>query len=128
MLVEKATIKNKQSLKHWLEQELRYGTIRLEAAVMLRAYQSVRSGDLAALGYWNHWLSAARETEELRSSSWQMGRSLVRLLLELQPLAREHLSVSQIAKAAGHPCNFAIAFGIAAAHLQIAAPSSALLG
>ena len=124
VLVETATINNKQSLKHWLEQELRYGAIRLEAAVMVRAYQSVCSDDLATLGYWNHWLSAARETEELRSSSWQMGRSLMRLLLELQPL--ENLFVQQMA-AAGHPCNFAIAFGIAAAHLQIAG-SSALLG
>ena len=125
VLVETATINNKQSLKHWLEQELRYGAIRLEAAVMVRAYQSVQSDDLATLGYWNHWLSAARETEELRSSSWQMGRSLMRLLLELQPL--ENLSVQQMANAAGYPCNFAIAFGIAAVHLQIAV-SSALLG
>lgn len=128
-LVETTTIQDKQSLKHWLEQELRYGAIRIEAAVMLRAYQSARLDDLAALGYWNHWLSAARETEELRASSWQMGRSLTRLLLELQPLEREkNISLQQIVNAAGHPCNFAVAFGIAAAHLQIAAPSPALLG
>lgn len=127
-LVETGTIKNKQSLKHWLEQDLRYGAVRLEAAVMLRAYQSSRSSDLMALGYWNSWLSAARETEELRSSSWQMGRSLIRLLLELQPLETQTNQYIQLrANAAGDPCNFAIAFGIAAAYWQIEL-SSALLG
>jgi urease accessory protein len=108
-------------LKHWLEQELNYGAIRLEAAVMLRGYRNVVAGDLDDLIYWNAWLSAAKETQELRSQSWQMGRSLIRLLLELQPQVR----VS--AEAVGNPCNYAIAFGIAAAHWQIAEPI-ALLG
>jgi len=120
-LIEAGTIENKHSLKHWLEQELRYGAIRLEAAVMVRAYNSAKLGDTETLSYWNNWLSAARETEELRSSSWQMGRSLIRLLLELQP------QLAQSANVVGLPCNFAIAFGIAAAHWQIDL-SAAILG
>ena len=120
-LIDAGTIENEQSLKHWLEQELRYGAIRLEAAVMVRAYNSAKLGDTEALSYWNNWLSAARETEELRSSSWQMGRSLIRLLLELQP------QVTFMANAVGLPCNYAITFGIAAAHWQIDL-SSAILG
>ena len=36
-LVENGTIHNQLSLKHWLEAELRYGAIRLEAGVMVRA-------------------------------------------------------------------------------------------
>lgn len=119
-LVDTGTVKNEQSLKHWLEQELRYGAIRIEAAVMVRAYQVAQLGDTEALGYWNNWLSALRETEELRQQSWQMGRSLIRLLLELQPLEmRKNASLQSLANAAGLPCNFAIAFGIAAAHWQI---------
>ena len=120
-LVDKGTIENEQTLKHWLEQELHYGAIRLEAAVMVRAYQCVQVGDIEALGYWNNWLSAARETEELREQSWQMGRSLIRLLLVLQP----HLA--SLINAVELPCNFAIAFGVAAAHWEIEAPA-ALLG
>lgn len=120
-LIDSGTIENEQSLKHWLEQELRYGAIRLEAAVMVRAYNSAKLGDTEALSYWNNWLTAARETEELRSSSAQMGRSLIRLLLELQP------QVTFMANAVGLPCNYAIAFGIAAAHWQIDL-SSAILG
>lgn len=112
-LIDTGTIKDEQSLQHWLEQELRYGAIRLETAVMVRAYNSAKLGDVEILSYWNNWLSAARETEELRCSSWQMGRSLIRLLLELQP------QLTFMAHGVGLPCNYAIAFGIAAAHWQI---------
>jgi len=120
-LVENGMIENELSLKHWLEQELRYGAIRLEAAVMIRAHQYAMLGEIEALCYWNSWLSAARETEELRQQSWQMGRSLMRLLLELQP------QLASVIDAVGTPCNFAIAFGIAAANWKIDL-SNALLG
>ncbi|KYC41366.1 urease accessory protein UreF [Scytonema hofmannii PCC 7110] len=112
-LVENGTIKDRVTLQHWLEAELRYGAIRLEGAVMMRAYQSVKISDLKGLSYWNSWLSAARETEELRASSWQMGRSLIRLLVELLP------QMVSITDAVGNPCNYAVAFGIAAAHWNI---------
>lgn len=112
-LIDTEIIKNEQTLKHWLVQELRYGAIRLEAAVMVRAYNAAKLSDTHALSYWNNWLSAARETEELRLSSWQMGRSLVRLLLQLQP------QIAQNANAVGNPCNYAIAFGMAAVGWEI---------
>ena len=119
-LVDTGAIASSQSLKHWLLQELKYGAIRIEAAVMVRAYQAAM-GNVAALVYWNQWLSAFRETEELRQQSWQMGRSLLRLLLELQP------QLADVIDAVGNPCNFAIAFGIAAAHWNINL-SDAILG
>lgn len=120
-LVENGTIVNQAALQHWLEAELRYGAIRLEAAVMVRAYQSVKMGDFKALSYWNMWLSAARETEELRASSWQMGRSLIQLISKLGP------QIMPIVNAVGNPCNYAIAFGIAAADWDINI-KAALLG
>nr|MBA2747410.1 urease accessory protein UreF [Tatlockia sp.] len=85
-LVEWGAISSNHSLKHWLEQELSYGAIRIEAAVMLRAYQATVSKDETTLSYWNTWLSAARETSELRASSWQMGQSLMHLLLAIKPI------------------------------------------
>lgn len=120
-LIDSGIIANEQDLKHWLEQELRYGAIRLEAAVMVRAYNAAKISDTEALSYWNNWLSAARETEELRSSSWQMGRSLIRLLLQLQP------QLAQNANAVGNPCNYAIAFGMAAVGWEIEL-TAAILG
>ncbi|GAB1538007.1 urease accessory protein UreF [Scytonema sp. NUACC21] len=115
------TIRDRMTLKQWLEAELRYGAIRLEGAVMVRAYTSMKMDDVKGLSYWNMWLSAARETEELRASSWQMGRSLIRLLAELQP------QIVPITDAIGSPCNYAVAFGIAGASWNINV-RAALLG
>ncbi len=121
MLVENGTIANQIHLKHWLEAELLYGAIRLEAAVMVRSQQAAKMGDVESLCRWNLWLSAARETEELRASSWQMGRSLIQLLGKLEP------QIVPIVNAVGNPGNYAIAFGIAGAHWQISI-KAALLG
>jgi urease accessory protein len=120
-LVQTGAIASPKSLQHWLVQELHYGAIRLEAAGMIRLYQAAQKSDLQALSNWNCWLSALRETEELREQSWQMGRSLARLLLELQP------QTQPLIQACGNPCNFAAAFATAAAHWQIDC-ETALLG
>ena len=120
-LVDFAKINNENSLQKWLEHSLKYGAIRLEAAVMVRAYRATIVGDLAALSYWNAWATAAKETEELRLQSWQMGRSLVRLLQDIHlPLQANVLpSVQELTEVCGNNCNFAIAFGIAAVKLEI---------
>jgi urease accessory protein len=119
-LVQANTIANAQTFQHWLLQELNYGAIRLEAAAMVRIYRDLGNRDLGNgdlgdrdLSDWNHWLSAVRETEELREQSWQMGRSLTRLLLDLEP------QIEPAIAACGTPCNFAAAFAIAAHHWQI---------
>ncbi|MFB2837438.1 urease accessory protein UreF [Floridanema evergladense] len=120
-LVETKVIHDQTTLKHWLEQELGYGAIRIEAAIMLRGYRATESGDLETLEYWNNWAIAARETAELREQSWQMGHALRRLWENLEPqLSREFSSLSQ-------RTSFAIAFGIIAAHWKID-PSTAILG
>ncbi len=120
-LVSWGTIKDKPSLKHWLERELNSGAIRVETAVMLRAYQAAKLGNLERLSYWNAWASAARETEELRQQSWQMGRALTRLLQQLEP------QLMPMMKACGSDCNYAIAFAIIASHWQIT-DKTAVLG
>ncbi|NES23748.1 MAG: urease accessory protein UreF [Symploca sp. SIO3E6] len=160
-LVEVGVINHQESLKQWLEQELCYGAIRQEAAVMVRGYRSVVNQDLHSLSYWNAWATAACATQELRSQSWQMGNSLLQLLLNVgHPnlkidaetrgrgdaekercssyscgerrvnVVNESLwesektslliSLEDLAEAVGIPCNYAIAFGIAAAYWQIA--------
>lgn len=119
-LVEWGVINSNHNLKHWLEQELKYGAIRLEAAVMLRAYQATMLSDRTALSYWNNWLSAARETSELRASSWQMGQSLMRLILAIKPVEAQNICLRG-------ECNYAVSLAIAAALEQIA-PKSLILG
>jgi len=120
-LVETGAIDSEITLRNWLENSLQFGAVRVEAAV--------QRGDLTALSYWNGWATAAKETEELRLQSWQMGRTLVRLLLDLREakLSRRESPVSSVlttivkdlVELGGTPCNFAIGFGIAAASWQI---------
>jgi urease accessory protein len=117
-LVEQGVINNENTLKDWLTQELYQGAIRLEVAIMLRAYRCILQQNLTQLNDWNDWLNAARETSELREQSWQMGNSLCRLLLELE-LIQERSYLQSAIETVGKPCNYAIAFGIGAASWQI---------
>ncbi|WP_088890042.1 urease accessory protein UreF [Leptolyngbya ohadii] len=112
-LVQTERITNAATLQQWLAQELQYGAIRVETAVLSQMYEWVKQSDLQQINVWNQWLSAFRETEELREQSWQMGRSLIRLLADLDPALQTVLSQIQ------EPCNFATAFAIAAAHWEI---------
>lgn len=118
-LVETGVIKNVATLEHWLNQELTHGVARLEAAVMVRAYQSFAQGDVSKLTHWNQWLTATKETEELREQSWQMGGSLLLLLGEISPEVKPHLKDQE-------SWNLAIAFGIAAATWEIPLDSAVL--
>lgn len=111
-LVEAGRVGSGRDLEDWMVQELRYGAIRMEAAMMVRSYGASQAQDFDRLQFWNHWLSATRETEELRSQSGQMGRSLVRLFQDLHP---QVLMPPELAK----ECNFAIAFGFVAAAWEI---------
>ncbi|NJR39163.1 MAG: urease accessory protein UreF [Leptolyngbyaceae cyanobacterium CSU_1_4] len=120
-LVQKGKVKDLATLEYWLQQELKYGAISVEAIALLRAYTCVENDDRTGLKYWNEWLSAFRETEEIRRQSWQMGRSLTRLLIDLQPLLQPAITACE------EHCNFTVAFAIAADHWQID-PQTALLG
>ncbi|MEM8639462.1 MAG: urease accessory protein UreF [Cyanobacteria bacterium P01_G01_bin.54] len=119
-LVESGVITTAEQLTTWLQQSLRYGPIRTEAAVMLRAYAAVAAQNSSDLERWNQWLSATRETAELRQSSWQMGRSLLQLFRQIEPELATALPTLE-------PGNYAIAFGAVAACWQIS-PTTALLG
>jgi urease accessory protein len=119
-LVQTNQITTALALEQWLVQELRYGAIRVEAMVLVRAYRAAVDLDVSQLQDWNQWISAFRETAELRQQSWQMGRSLSRLLEELQPEAHALLRDWK------DPCNFAVAFAVAAAGWQIDCPAAVL--
>ncbi|HEY9894201.1 MAG TPA: urease accessory protein UreF [Candidatus Sericytochromatia bacterium] len=120
-LAEAGRLSDRDALESWLLQELRYGAIRVETAVMVRAYRACQLDDWDGLGNWNRWLSAARETEELRHQSLQMGRSLLRLLQDLHLVELPQSTVLQ-----QEGCHFAIAFALAAVRWQIDLPSAML--
>ena len=119
-LTEQKILGDREQLQSWIEQELRYGSIRTETAVMVRAYQCYQTRGEEQLNDWNEWFSAVRETKELRQQSWQMGQSLLKLLVSLEP------DLAAIAKRIGNPCNYPIAFGLGAANWQIDLEAAAI--
>lgn len=121
ILVERGAIATTNDLQSWIENSLNSGAIRIEAAILTRIWQAQNQQNFPQLQYWNHWTSAAKETEELRQQSWQMGRALHRLLSEIQPSLLPSLT------AIGTPSNYVVVFGIAAANWQIPL-SETLLG
>lgn len=123
MLVERGIVNSAETLKNWMDWELREGAISLDAAVMVRALNAADTGNWDKVQEWNHWSSATRETEELRQQSWQMGNALLRLLMNLWPV-EDRVKLTGLGE---EDCNFAVAFGIAASSWQIP-PDVALLG
>jgi urease accessory protein len=112
-LILQGTIGDRSALQTWIEYELQAGAIRVETALMDRAYLAASQGDLVRLKSWDRWLSAMRETEELRHQSWQMGGSLTKLAIELTP------EIQDLFSAIDRPCHYAIAFGITAQAWQL---------
>jgi urease accessory protein len=84
-LVDQGLIKSAADLQTWLTESLATGSIGIEAAILIRAHRAWTTGDQQNVIYWNHWLSATRETAELQQQNWQMGRSLLKLLQDLYP-------------------------------------------
>jgi urease accessory protein len=119
-LISQEIIHDRVTLQSWIRRELQVGAIRVETAIMDRAYSAGIEPNIERLQYWNQWLSAARETEELRQQSWQMGGSLTKLAIELTPGIQDLVSTITL------PCNYAIAFGIIAQHWQIDSPQERL--
>lgn len=123
-LVANGDIHDVDTLRLWLENELTYGSIRLEGAIALRAYHCYLKRDNSGLYYWNHWLSASRETKELREQSWQMGKSLCRLIVKLMP---DEDYLHSVINGFDSPCHGAIAFALITAHSGIS-PQQMLWG
>jgi urease accessory protein len=84
-LVDQGLIKSAVDLQRWLTESLATGSIGIEAAILIRVHRAWSQGDQQQVIYWNHWLSATRETAELQQQNWQMGRSLLKLLQDLYP-------------------------------------------
>lgn len=121
-LAAQGAVSSGTDLLHWLTQELVSGAIRAETAVMGWVYEAATQEDAATIARWNQWLSAFRETEEMRLQSWQMGRSLLRLFSDLEPALAERLPDGL---REGN-CNFAIAYGLVAQAWQVPLESARL--
>ena len=130
-LTQTGEVCDRDTLQHWLGQELEVGAARMEGAIVVRAYRALQDDDvMIGLRYWNQWYGAARETEELRNQSLQMGRSMMKVLQGLEGsgdfdrVLWEPLVLQRLLEERWH---FPIAFAIVAVAWDIVLPD-ALLG
>jgi urease accessory protein len=82
-LVESEIIRKPDDLAGWLIDSLCYGAIRVDVAIVKRVFDARKNGDMAGQHYWDTWISASRESEELREQSWTMGRALWRIAMNI---------------------------------------------
>lgn len=105
--VDSGWLKNENDLTDWLRGVMQQGFGRLDAPVMLRCLKACSEDNLTSLHYWNDFLLACRETQELLLEDTQIGMALQRLLKSLEipgaDQSPEHISfASQFAIACHH--------------------------
>lgn len=82
--VEAGWVSDHQSAGEWLLLQLQHSLMRVDLAVVFRLYPAVEQCDLEQLAYWNRFILACRETQELHLTDLAMGEALERLLPSLQ--------------------------------------------
>lgn len=82
--VEAGWVRDEASALQWWQGLSRHALTTLDLPVLLRLHGCWQRGDVAGVHYWNDRLIAARETSELRAEDLHLGRSLARVLCELE--------------------------------------------
>ena len=76
-------VNNAGEAKDWFEGIMRHGLGKLDVPLLLRMYQAWELKDHDQPVYWSKYLLACRESRELRAEDQQTGRSLARLLRDM---------------------------------------------
>jgi urease accessory protein len=82
--VEAGWVHDEASALQWWQGLSRNALATLDLPVVLRLHGCWQRGDVAGVHFWNGRLLAARETAELRAEDLHLGRSLTRVLCELE--------------------------------------------
>ena len=78
--VEDNWVKNEAELLQWTENLLQTSLTHLDLPLLQRLYESCKNQDLERFGYWSRYLTACRETRELRDEETNRARALAALL------------------------------------------------
>lgn len=81
--VEEGWLKQEQDVVQWLSLQLNESLARVDLPLLNRQCDTVRRGDETGFSYWNDYVLACRETDELRLTDVAMGHALIKLLDDL---------------------------------------------
>ncbi len=106
----------------WLHSQLDYSLARLDLPCVFRLLSALENNDENNVEYWNNFLLAARETQELRLTDTAMGNALNKLLLsQAVPVPELGQSVNR-----DNDYSFVTLFCVAAEHWNINARTCAM--
>jgi len=107
--VEHGLVGDEAATLTWLSDQLRHALVPSELAVVARAAEAWRDGDLHGVTALNDWQLCSREARELRQQSEQMGRSLAQWLRHLDPPEPRLATLEVLRPAPSWPVAFALA-------------------
>jgi urease accessory protein len=106
--VEQRTVIDEPSATAWIEDAFMFTIASFEGPMLRRMYDAAELGAAAELAALNATFLAARESAELRAETVQMGRSLCRLLAEIEETRPALLLIDRLAEPS-YPCAWACA-------------------
>lgn len=109
--IEAGLVTNDSSASAWLVDQLHLALARSELAVASKAFAAWQRRDAAAIAELNAWVTATRESREMRLQTEQMGRSLATWLV--QQADGDPQQVAVLASLQPAP-TWPVAFGLAA--------------
>ncbi|NGN96551.1 urease accessory protein UreF [Grimontia sp. S25] len=100
--IETGWVDSESALKDWLVSLATDSLQQLELPVLRRVFAALKLDDVVTANHWCDWLYASRETMELRTEELQRGRTMLKLLQQLELVEAESqldvvLSKSQVA-------------------------------
>lgn len=107
--VDAGLIASEADATGWLRDQLHLGLARSDLAVCAQAFLAWQQDDRAAVAALNDWVSATRETSELRLQTQQMGRSLTDWLRQRDDADGRADALKRLAPAPTWPIAYALA-------------------
>lgn len=94
--IEAGWVDSESTLKAWLVSLATDSLQQLELPILRRVYAAFNAGDIADARHWCDWLYASRETKELRMEEYQRGRTMLKLIQQLNVVGTDTLSLGII--------------------------------
>ncbi len=87
--VEKGWLTSVTTTASWITINLEQSIVQTDLAILKRLLIALSTNDFNAFAYWNNYLIACRESHELLLADLAMGKALIRLVKQLEPLDLE---------------------------------------
>jgi len=81
--VDDGWVNSAETARDWIGGVLRHSMMCVDVPILLRLFTAWRNQDHAAVKHWSKFLTACRETSELRAEDRQTGQALAKLLANL---------------------------------------------